>query len=29
VIVEEWAGDDTTAILYQVGAYTPPWLRDV
>ena len=26
MIVEEWAGDDTTAILYQVGAYTPPWL---
>jgi predicted ester cyclase len=26
-ISEEWAGDDTTAILYQTGAYTPPWLR--
>ena len=26
MIIEEWAGDDTTAILYQVGAYTPPWL---
>ena len=26
MIVEEWAGDDLTAILYQVGAYTPPWL---
>ncbi len=26
MIVEEWAADDTTAILYQVGAYTPPWL---
>ncbi|MEA2195942.1 MAG: hypothetical protein QOG42_2704 [Solirubrobacteraceae bacterium] len=25
-IVEEWAGDDVAAILYQVGAYTPPWL---
>jgi predicted ester cyclase len=25
-IVEEWAGDDLAAILYQVGAYTPPWL---
>ncbi len=25
-IVEEWAGDDTTAILYQVAVYTPPWL---
>ena len=26
LIVEEWAGDDLVAILYQVGAYTPPWL---
>jgi predicted ester cyclase len=26
-IVEEWAADDTTAILYQLGQYTPPWLR--
>ncbi len=26
MIVEEYAGDDMTAILYQVGAYTPPWL---
>jgi predicted ester cyclase len=26
MIIEEWACDDTTAILYQVGAYTPPWL---
>jgi predicted ester cyclase len=26
MIVEEWAADDMTAILYQVGAYTPPWL---
>jgi len=26
MIVEEWAADDATAILYQVGAYTPPWL---
>jgi len=26
MIVEEWAGDDLAAILYQVGAYTPPWL---
>jgi len=25
-IVEESAFDDTTAILNQVGAYTPPWL---
>ena len=25
-IVEEWAADDTTAILYQLGQYTPPWL---
>jgi predicted ester cyclase len=27
-IVEEWAGDDLAAILYQVGAYTPPWLSE-
>ncbi len=26
MIVEEWAGDDLAALLYQVGAYTPPWL---
>jgi predicted ester cyclase len=26
MIVEEWAADDATAILHQVGAYTPPWL---
>jgi len=26
MVVEEWAGDDMAAILYQVGAYTPPWL---
>jgi len=26
MIIEEWAGDDLAAILYQVGAYTPPWL---
>jgi len=26
MIIEEWAADDATAILYQVGAYTPPWL---
>jgi predicted ester cyclase len=25
-ISEEWAADDMTAILHQVGAYTPPWL---
>jgi predicted ester cyclase len=25
-IVEEWAADDTTAVLYQLGQYTPPWL---
>ena len=25
-IVEDWAGDDTTMILYQVGVYTPPGL---
>jgi predicted ester cyclase len=28
MIVEEWAGDDLAAILYQVGAYTPPWLSE-
>lgn len=27
MIVEEWAADDSTAILHQVGAYTPPWLE--
>ncbi len=26
MIVEEWADDDSTAILHQVGAYPPPWL---
>jgi predicted ester cyclase len=26
MIVEEWAADDLAAILYHVGAYTPPWL---
>jgi predicted ester cyclase len=26
LIVEEWAADDTLAILHQIGAYTPPWL---
>jgi len=25
-ISEEWAADDLTAILHDVGAYTPPWL---
>jgi hypothetical protein len=25
-LIEEWAADDATAILYQAGAYTPPWL---
>jgi steroid delta-isomerase-like uncharacterized protein len=25
-IVEEWSSPDMTNILYQVGAYTPPWL---
>jgi predicted ester cyclase len=25
-ISEEWAADDMTALLHQVGAYTPPWL---
>jgi predicted ester cyclase len=26
MIIEEWAADDATAILYQAGAYTPPLL---
>lgn len=26
MMVEEWAVDDLAAILYQAGAYTPPWL---
>ena len=26
MITEEWAADDATAILHQLGAYTPPWL---
>jgi predicted ester cyclase len=26
MIAEEWAADDATAILHQLGAYTPPWL---
>ena len=26
-IAEEWAADDFTAILYEVGAYKPPWLK--
>jgi predicted ester cyclase len=25
-IVEEWSSPDTTNILYQLGAYTPPWM---
>ena len=25
-ITEEWAAEDTLAIVYGVGAYTPPWL---
>jgi predicted ester cyclase len=25
-ISEEWAADDMTAILHQIGAYTPPWI---
>jgi predicted ester cyclase len=29
MIVEEWAADDTTAILHQVGAYAPLWLAVV
>jgi len=26
-IVEEWTADDMAAVLHQLGAYTPPWLR--
>ena len=26
-IAEEWAADDSTAILHQVGAYKPPWMK--
>ena len=26
-IAEEWAADDLTAILYEIGAYDPPWLK--
>lgn len=26
-IVEEWAADDMAAILHQVGAYSPPWVK--
>jgi len=25
-IAEEWAADDLTAILHDMGLYTPPWL---
>ena len=25
-ISEEWAGDDITTIMTQIGAFTPPWL---
>ena len=25
-IAEEWAFDDSLALLYGVGAYMPPWL---
>jgi predicted ester cyclase len=25
-ISEEWAADDSAAIMYQLGAFTPPWL---
>jgi steroid delta-isomerase-like uncharacterized protein len=27
-IVEEWSSPDMTNILYQLGAYTPPWISD-
>jgi predicted ester cyclase len=26
MVVEEWFGGDVTNMLYQLGAYTPPWL---
>jgi steroid delta-isomerase-like uncharacterized protein len=26
-IAEEWSSPDTTNILYQLGAYTPPWIH--
>ena len=26
-VVEEWASDDMAAILHQVGAYSPPWVK--
>jgi predicted ester cyclase len=26
-IAEEWGAEDTTAILYQLGWFTPPWLQ--
>jgi predicted ester cyclase len=25
-ITEEWSSPDVTNILYQIGAYTPPWI---
>ena len=25
-IAEEWAADDLTAILHDMGVYSPPWL---
>ena len=25
-ITEEWSSPDVTSILYQLGAYTPPWI---
>jgi predicted ester cyclase len=25
-ISEEWAADDMTAVLHQLGVYTPPWI---
>lgn len=28
-IAEEWAADDLTAILYQLGLHTPSWLRAI
>jgi predicted ester cyclase len=27
-VVEEWAGDDTLALLVSLGVYTPPWLGE-
>ena len=28
MIIEEWVADDIAAIMYQVGAFAPPWLPE-